>query len=550
MKKISLLFFLMLFSIIKLSAQVYGWGEVGASSDSIFNGYIMTTGVDAQNNIYAAGSFFDSSGNFYVAKWNGTSWNRLGKGSNALNANAMISDMVIDTFGNIYVGGFFNSANQGYIEKWDGNTWSIINVTVPGYNFAGSKMTVDLAGNLYTSVYTIVNNPTKNEVAKWNGTSWSLLGSSSTLLNANDQILAIASDAQGNIYAAGKFSDSLNPLVGNLYVAKWNGTNLGSLTNSTSYLKGLSRSAGITNILPDAIGNVYIHYYESIYKWNGLNWAILDSIYSADGYYQSMCTDTFNNLYSLDMTKRDCAKWNGMNWIDLTGSNPALSLHSYSGLTCILSDKKNDIYTTGLFLNSKGGFYVAKFGLQNCISYFTVDYDTAINTFNINTDTSITTKMATSYHWDFGDGTSSNLQFPTHTYLVDTAYNVCLTIKTSTGDSCTYCHTIGKDYLGNIIKSGGFNLNVKGQGNIGVNESKNEKTELLVYPNPAKESLVIGYQSLVNTIEITDVAGRVCISVINNKSKIINIESLASGIYFIKATDEMGNVKNAKFVKE
>ncbi|MEY4875162.1 MAG: hypothetical protein RL708_311, partial [Bacteroidota bacterium] len=82
-----------------------------------------------------------------------------------------------------------------------------------------------------------------------------------------------------------------------------------------------------------------------------------------------------------------------------------------------------------------------------------------------------------------------------------------------------------------------------------------ERNGLIVYPNPASQSLVISYQSPesnreVNTIDVKDILGRTCISILNHKSEIINIEFLPSGIYFIKATDEKGNQLNAKFIKQ
>jgi hypothetical protein len=76
--------------------------------------------------------------------------------------------------------------------------------------------------------------------------------------------------------------------------------------------------------------------------------------------------------------------------------------------------------------------------------------------------------------------------------------------------------------------------------------------KLEVYPNPATQSIVISHQSLVNTIEVTDLLGRALKTITNIQSSITNIQvdELPSGIYFIKATDTNGNVMNSKFVKE
>ncbi|MEY2829739.1 MAG: hypothetical protein RIQ33_1597 [Bacteroidota bacterium] len=94
--------------------------------------------------------------------------------------------------------------------------------------------------------------------------------------------------------------------------------------------------------------------------------------------------------------------------------------------------------------------------------------------------------------------------------------------------------------------------------NDGVEEVGVRKLE--VYPNPCGEKLLVtGYQLLGNTIEVTDVLGRILQrdeasnQQINNSSTQqiqLDVSSLPNGIYFIKATDMNGNLMNGKFVKE
>ena len=66
-----------------------------------------------------------------------------------------------------------------------------------------------------------------------------------------------------------------------------------------------------------------------------------------------------------------------------------------------------------------------------------------------------------SVFWDFGDGNTSSLPSPSHTYNKDTLFNVCMKIYTSSQDSCEFCHVLGKDAFGNVVRSAGFNLNVR-----------------------------------------------------------------------------------------
>ncbi|MEN9522446.1 MAG: hypothetical protein RL065_823 [Bacteroidota bacterium] len=89
----------------------------------------------------------------------------------------------------------------------------------------------------------------------------------------------------------------------------------------------------------------------------------------------------------------------------------------------------------------------------------------------------------------------------------------------------------------------------------GVEELGSKKLEL--YPNPCKDKLLVtGYELLINTIEVTDVLGRIQNCSIaqylirNTENYQLNTENLPSGIYFIKATDTNGSVSVGKFVKE
>lgn len=60
-------------------------------------------------------------------------------------------------------------------------------------------------------------------------------------------------------------------------------------------------------------------------------------------------------------------------------------------------------------------------------------------------DLSQTYTSATSYSWDFGDGsTASSLRFPQHTYSAPGFYNVCLSIQDGTCSN-TYCETVYVD---------------------------------------------------------------------------------------------------------
>ncbi|MFM2226434.1 MAG: hypothetical protein RJA07_2636 [Bacteroidota bacterium] len=87
---------------------------------------------------------------------------------------------------------------------------------------------------------------------------------------------------------------------------------------------------------------------------------------------------------------------------------------------------------------------------------------------------------------------------------------------------------------------------------VGINEI-NTNNHLVVYPNPAYQSLVISQQSMINTVEVSNVLGQrlnIEIKGLKTNNCELNTENLPSGIYFIKTTDTKGDVLNGKFVKE
>lgn len=178
---------------------------------------------------------------------------------------------------------------------------------------------------------------------------------------------------------------------------------------------------------------------------------------------------------------------------------------------------------------------------KNCIANYTTSYDSIQNTFTLNIDSTITTS-ATGYHWDFADGTSSTLASPSHTYTADTVYNVCMKIYLASGDSCIYCHEIGKDYLGNIYRNPGFAINVTHANSIaGISQNLADKNNITVFPNPTSGIFTIISKENEYKLIITNVLGEhVYQSEIKNPKAEIDLSKYPAGIYFINITTEKG----------
>jgi PKD repeat protein len=84
-------------------------------------------------------------------------------------------------------------------------------------------------------------------------------------------------------------------------------------------------------------------------------------------------------------------------------------------------------------------------GGGNCAVYMGYMQGNAPNVINFTGQGSATGSL--SYTWDFGDGNTSTLQSPTHTYAVDTAYYVCVTVVDNvtgcTATDCGFVYVVG-----------------------------------------------------------------------------------------------------------
>ncbi len=183
-----------------------------------------------------------------------------------------------------------------------------------------------------------------------------------------------------------------------------------------------------------------------------------------------------------------------------------------------------------------------------CFQY-TTTFDTTQNAFTLTLDTA-TTSIANSYNWDFGDGNTSILQNPTHTFTQDTVYNVCLTINMGASDSCKYCHMIGKDYLGNIYRANGFTLKVINQTlQTDISRIISNENSFTIFPNPTNGDFNLKINQFKNVqIKIYNVFGE-CIyqNICLSHNLQIDLSSQAKGIYFVQLKTEQGTI-NKKLI--
>jgi PKD repeat protein len=239
--------------------------------------------------------------------------------------------------------------------------------------------------------------------------------------------------------------------------------------------------------------------------------------------------------------------WNFGDGSFATGLNPT---HTYSAsgqyavcLTMFSMDTLTGDSCLSSFCDS-----VYAMGSSNptfCTASYWVDTTTssaaAINVYNNSTPLT-SASYVTTYLWDFGDGSSSTQQFPTHSYASSGLYNLCLTIISvdQNLDTCTdtYCHTLGVDSLGQVTfktNGPGFTLNILDPASIGLNETV--LNDVSIYPNPSAGAITLdlGTQLVGETTwSLYDLKG---VNIANgNASDIqttIDVSGLSNGIYLL-----------------
>ena len=123
-----------------------------------------------------------------------------------------------------------------------------------------------------------------------------------------------------------------------------------------------------------------------------------------------------------------------------------------------------------------------------------------------------------SYHWDFGDGDTSNLENPDHVYTVEGTYTVTLTVTGPCGTE-----TITQDVHPNPLSIG------------------EESIAFSILPNPATDNVTIQSSEVMNgsQIEIVDATGRVVYRDVQTASVInLDVSVFETGAYFVRIINE------------
>ncbi len=144
------------------------------------------------------------------------------------------------------------------------------------------------------------------------------------------------------------------------------------------------------------------------------------------------------------------------------------------------------------------------------------------------TDASTSSSTIVEWAWDFGDGNTSSMASPTHTYAADGGYNVCLTVTDENGCTSVSCQTVQV-------------------ADVPISIADAVERAMQVYPNPSNGQFVVEIRGVEADVQLNvlDVAGRVVYTegaILNGSfRKELNV-NVASGTYLLQIVTEEGQV--------
>lgn len=157
---------------------------------------------------------------------------------------------------------------------------------------------------------------------------------------------------------------------------------------------------------------------------------------------------------------------------------------------------------------------------------------------------------AHAYHWDFGDGTSSDERYPSHAYKDSGPYELCLSIDNGKGCASKQCRSVSVDNDGIFnglvaVTDHGIGFTVMMPCLKGIDlEGARVLDGISINPTPGSEQLDVAFMSRSErsvTVSISGADGRFVSSerrrLVNGKNEWRTPVSLRSGTYLLKITD-------------
>lgn len=201
----------------------------------------------------------------------------------------------------------------------------------------------DAAGNIYIGgEFTTVGNVAANNIAKWDGSKWSALGA-----GMNDDVTALEISGT-DLYAGGYFTTAGGALARR--VAKWDGSSWSPLGTGLTGNVFYDMTVVGTNVYASGYGLLFVPNEFMVVRWNGTSWSRVGGAFNSMPWTLAAAgTDVyvgggFTTINGAPVSR--IAKLNGSNWSPVgAGMN---------GFVRELEASGTDLYAGGEFTTAGG----------------------------------------------------------------------------------------------------------------------------------------------------------------------------------------------------
>ncbi len=321
------------------------WDSLGKGFTFMGGGGYVSSVIKYRDHIYAAG-IFDSSGNTpvnYIARWNGSRWDSVKGGANGIVNNLCVFKDELYVMGQFY---HIDSKFAHLIAKWNDTTWARLDSTIWDGSFGNILQTaISYKDEL------IVGGRIRNlsmdiwKMARWNGSFWQAIPNTIASDLASVNSFAVF---QGDLYVGGHYMMLANQFLN--YIARWDGEQF--------YQVGQGVDSRVNKLFVYRDKLYAVGYFleaggveaSRIAKWDGEQWCGLGSEFDPNysinditvfnnelyiaGYFATIEGDTMNHI----------AKWSGENYTDSCGN--LLANDSQTSISNNINVHPNPFHTT------------------------------------------------------------------------------------------------------------------------------------------------------------------------------------------------------------
>lgn len=356
------------------------WKQLGVTG---FNQPVYTITSDDSGNIYAGGSFTNSSGDTYVAKFTKSTglWSELG----TLGGNGIILDIKVDKSGNVYATGGFsdgmiNTIGSKYVAKFDKLTglWSefgtgidangninTIAIDDSGYVYAGGQFTIERSSTSY------------NPIKRSKGGAWTVFGDESINLDDDDSTIWAKNIYKINITKSGSVLASvMSNKTGLFHIAEYD-------TLAKKWRKNVSVNDVITDFKLNSSSNIlsvgnFTNTSGNRYVNKGYSSGIEIGSLSINDVVNTISLGDSNKVYIAGKFTNSLG-YQVVNVFDsILNTWKELGSGFNGDINTSTTDDSSNIYVSGVFRNTLGVYYIAKYtkdSVTSSISDYTKNND-------------------------------------------------------------------------------------------------------------------------------------------------------------------------------